>query len=113
MTCARRVVDPIRHRDAEAQWPLRTYLIEPMEQLAFERRHANGVVARVFRELDGAGYRADALPAAAFVPDREWPYLDTIDDAQAEADALAHPGCRGEGCGRCEVAKRSPSMLRE
>jgi hypothetical protein len=70
-----------------------------MEHLIFERRHANGVLARVFRETEGAGYRADALPAPLDAPDPDWPYLDTIDDAQAAADALAHPACRGDGCG--------------
>lgn len=70
-----------------------------METLVFERRHVNGAVARVLYESEGAGYRADALPAFAPPPPAEWPYVDTIDAAQADADALAHPGCRGEGCG--------------
>ncbi|MEW6319952.1 MAG: hypothetical protein AB1635_02570 [Acidobacteriota bacterium] len=69
-----------------------------MEFLIFERRHATGVVARVYRESEGAGYR----PATDLPPDPgdapEWPYVDTIDEAQAAADAEAHPGCRGEGC---------------
>jgi hypothetical protein len=77
-----------------------------MEQLAFERRHANGVIARVFRETEGAGYRPDTLPSPVSAPEREWPYLDTIDEAQSEADGLAHPECRGVGCGRWTVVTR-------
>lgn len=69
-----------------------------MEILVFERRHANGAVARVFAETEGAGYRADAMPASGPESAPEWPYLDTIDDAQGEADAMAHPGCKAHDC---------------
>ena len=69
-----------------------------MELLIFERRHANGVVARVHRESEGAGYRASSLPAREDMDEPEWPYVDTIDQALAAADTLAHPGCTGVGC---------------
>jgi len=70
-----------------------------MDVLAFERRHASGVRARVYRESEGAGYRPATLPPVEDREEPEWPYLDTIDEAQASADAVAHPGCAGEGCG--------------
>lgn len=71
-----------------------------MDILIFERRHTNGVVAQVYRDDEGAGYRASALPERRDRDEPEWPYMDSIDEAQAEADALAHPGCTGAGCRR-------------
>lgn len=71
-----------------------------MEILIFERRHANGVVAQVFRDDEGAGYRASSLPERVDRDEPGWPYVDTIDAAQSDADALAHPGCTGAGCRR-------------
>ena len=75
-----------------------------MEYLAFERRHSTGVLARIYRDDEGAGYRAASLPAREDVPESEWPYVDTIDEAQERADALAHPDCTGHGCGRWGAA---------
>ena len=69
-----------------------------MDLLIFERRHANGVVARVHRESEGAGYRPSSFPPREDLDEPEWPYLDTIDEALAAADAAAHPGCSGLGC---------------
>lgn len=71
-----------------------------MEHLALERRHDNGVLARIYREDEGAGYRPASLPARDDVTEPDWPYVDTIDEAQILADELAHPGCTGHGCGR-------------
>jgi hypothetical protein len=70
-----------------------------MEHLALERRHDNGVFARVYRDDEGAGYRPAAFPPGDDTAEPEWPYVDTLDEAQALADGLAHPGCTGDGCG--------------
>lgn len=69
-----------------------------VEHLAFERRHVNGVLARVYRDDEGAGYRPACLPAAGDADEPAWPYWETIDEAQTAADALAHPECTGAGC---------------
>lgn len=82
-----------------------------MEHLAFERRHGNGVLARVYREDEGAGYRPACLPAADDSDEPAWPYRETIDEAQTAADALAHPECTGAGCGAwtgVETSSRLP-----
>lgn len=71
-----------------------------MDLLILERRHTNGVVAQVYRGDDGAGYRAATMPVRVDRDEPEWPYVDSMDAAQAEADALAHPGCTGAGCRR-------------
>jgi hypothetical protein len=70
-----------------------------MDILIFERRHANGAVARVHRDTEGAGYLPSASPDFDEPDEDAWPYVDTIDEAQAAADAAAHPDCTGEGCG--------------
>ena len=71
-----------------------------MDLLAFERRHAGGLVAQVYRETEGAGYRPAVAPRLEILAeDQAWPYYDTIDDAQAAADRAAHPACTGRGCG--------------
>ena len=69
-----------------------------MDLLIFERRHVNGVFARVHRESEGAGYRPSSFPPREDFSEPEWPYVDTIDEAQAEADTAAHPGCTGDRC---------------
>ncbi|MGE0041877.1 MAG: hypothetical protein AB7H88_01125 [Vicinamibacterales bacterium] len=69
-----------------------------MERLILERRHSTGIVAQVFGETEGAGYRPGTSPDVS-APPGDWPYLDTIDEAQSAADADAHPGCLGDGCG--------------
>lgn len=69
-----------------------------MDHLCYERRHSNGALARVYRDDDGAGYRPAAVPHHDGGRDSE-AYVDTIDGAQAQADAYAHPGCTGAGCG--------------
>lgn len=69
-----------------------------MDILIFERRHASGVIARVHRDSEGAGYRPSSFPAREDTGEPEWPYFDTIDEALAAADAAAHPGCTGAGC---------------
>jgi len=75
--------------------------------LIFERRHANGVVACVHRDSEGAGYRPSSFPPREDLDEPEWPYQDTIDEAQAAADAEAHPGCNGIGCtGWIAIASR-------
>lgn len=72
-----------------------------MDLLTFERRHAGGFVAQVYRETEGAGYRPAVSPFVELLADADaWPYHDTIDAAQAAADAAAHPGCTGHGCGQ-------------
>ncbi|MFN2446257.1 MAG: hypothetical protein ABR606_11850 [Vicinamibacterales bacterium] len=71
-----------------------------MDLLILERRHTNGVVAQVYRDDESAGYRAATIPTRIDREEPEWPYFDSIDAAQAEADALAHPGCTGAGCRR-------------
>lgn len=68
-----------------------------------ERRHANGVTARVTRYLDGVGVWYEAtrhepgedLNAPAMLING-WLVLAA---ARTAADALAHPGCDGVGCG--------------
>lgn len=75
-----------------------------MELLILERRHVNGVTAQVYRDDEGAGYRAASMPPRVDREEPEWPYVETLDEAQAEADALAHPGCTGAGCRRWGAA---------
>ena len=70
-----------------------------MEILIFERRHVNGAVARVHRDTEGAGYLPSSSPPPEDFHEPDWPYLDTIDEAQAAADAMAHAECTGGGCG--------------
>ena len=69
-----------------------------MERLILERRHETGIVAQVFGETEGGGYRPGTSPDVA-ATESDWPYLDTIDEAEAAADAQAHPGCTGHACG--------------
>jgi hypothetical protein len=78
----------------------RHILEEPMDVLALERRHDNGVWARVYRDDEGAGYRPASYPPDEAAVEPAWPYVDTLDEAQSRADELAHPGCPGQGCGR-------------
>ena len=75
-----------------------------MEYLAFERRHSTGVLSRVYRDDEGAGYRPAAYPVLEHPVEPEWPYVDTIDKAQALADSLAHPDCVEAGCGEWSAA---------
>ena len=70
-----------------------------MDHLTFERRHANEVWARVYRDDEGAGYRPACLPPREDAIEPDWPYLDTIDEARELADHLAHPDCDGLECG--------------
>jgi hypothetical protein len=75
-----------------------------VEYLIYERRHANGATARIYRDDQGGGYRGTADPLVGPAPDDDgWPYVDTIGEAEDTADAAAHPDCTGEGCGRWEV----------
>jgi hypothetical protein len=71
-----------------------------VEYLILERRHANGAIGRVYRDDQGGGYLGTADPLVGPEPDEDaWPYVDTIAEAEAAADAAAHPGCTGDGCG--------------
>ena len=79
-----------------------------MDLLIFERRHINGLFARVYRESEGAGYRPATFPAREDLDEPEWPYVDTIDEAQAAADAAAHPGCTDDGCERWVAHSHRP-----
>lgn len=79
-----------------------------MDILIFERRHANGVVARVHRDTEGAGYLPSSSPPREDLDEPEWPYLDTIAEAQSSADAMAHPDCAGAGCGRWDPRYSGP-----
>ena len=79
-----------------------------MDVLIFERRHASGAVARVHRDTEGAGYTPSASPPPEGWTEPEWPYLDTIGEAQDAADAMAHPGCTGAGCGAWEPRYSGP-----
>jgi hypothetical protein len=75
-----------------------------MEYLIYERRHANGATGRIYRDDQGGGYLGTADPLVGPGPDTDdWPYVDTIGEAEAAADAAAHPGCTGDGCGRWVV----------
>ena len=78
-----------------------------MDILIFERRHSNGAVACVHRDTEGAGYLPSASPRDEERDEDAWPYTDTIDDAQATADAMAHAGCIGAACGLWVTISRS------
>ncbi|MDP1568824.1 MAG: hypothetical protein Q8L86_02375 [Vicinamibacterales bacterium] len=79
-----------------------------MEYLVFERRHSTGIIARIYRDDEGAGYRAACLPAQDEADEPAWPYVDTLTEAEALADALAHEGCTGHGCGAWVSASDLP-----
>jgi hypothetical protein len=70
-----------------------------------ERRHANGVFARVlgvsylgFEAYQAMSHRRD--PAGNLVTAVVNAGFQTMEQAQLEADELAHPGCTDTGCGR-------------
>jgi hypothetical protein len=70
-----------------------------------ERRHGNGVFARVigvsylgFEAYQAMSHRRD--PAGNLVTAVVNAGFQTMELAQREADELAHPGCTEEGCGR-------------
>jgi hypothetical protein len=69
-----------------------------------ERRHANGVFARVlgvsyigFEAYQAMSHRRD--PAGNLVTAVVNAGFQTREEAQLEADELAHPGCTDDGCG--------------
>jgi hypothetical protein len=70
-----------------------------------ERRHGNGVFARVigvsylgFEAYQAMSHRRD--PAGNLVTAVVNAGFQTMEQAQREADELAHPGCTEGGCGR-------------
>jgi hypothetical protein len=57
-----------------------------MEYLIYERRHANGATARIYRDDQGGGYRGTADPLVGAAPDDDgWPYADTTPAARVTA----------------------------
>ena len=53
-----------------------------MEYLIYERRHANGATARIYRDDQGGGYRGTADPLVGAAPD---------DDGIAVWSSIQHP----------------------
>ena len=86
-----------------------------------ERLHKNGVFARViglsylgFEAYQAMSHRRDAV--GNLVTAAVNAGFQTLEQAQQEADELAHPGCSGDGCERWAASQlgfpEEPSALR-
>jgi hypothetical protein len=67
--------------------------------LVLTREHRNGHIAEVLRQPDGTFKGQERRPSE---PEREGQFIGDLESlhlAQSVADALAHVGCNGRGCG--------------